>query len=145
MWHHQLDPLTRRHSWDETRHCLDPLPRSDFFKAYCDRRRPELSLDRNPTPAVARLPVAVLSATGGRSTSSPCHSCSRCYLLVALRAAGRDHSRSRSMGELNGTSSHRTSPTLDENGSSLDWTCDMNCPMGGYAGMPRQAPCSSGT
>ena len=49
------------------------------------------------------------------------------------------------MGELNGTSSHRTSPTLDENGSSLDWTCDMNCPMGGYAGMPGQALCSSGT
>src|SRR5436309_11878550 len=39
--------------------------------------------------------------------------------------------------------SHRTSPTLDENGSSLDWACDKNCPMGGYAGMPRQAPCSS--
>src|SRR5947207_12169281 len=44
------------------------------------------------------------------------------------------------MGELNGTSSHRTSPTLDENGSSLDWTCDMNCPMGGYAGNAETGP-----
>src|SRR5437667_10937244 len=104
------DPLTRTHFWDETRHCLDSLTRSDFFGAYCDRRRPERSLDRNPT---RRSPgCRVLSATGGRSRSSPCHS--------------------RSMGELNSTSSHRPSPTLDENGSYLDSTCDTNFPMARY-------------
>src|SRR5438445_12149567 len=98
----KLDALTRTHLWDETRHCLDSLTRSDFFGAYCDRRRPERSLDRNPT---RRSPgCRVLSATGGRSRSSACHS--------------------RSMAELNVTSYQPTSPTPNEFGTSLQSTSD---------------------
>src|SRR5213594_4236263 len=133
----KLDPLTRTHSWDETRHCLDSLTRSDFFEAYCDATR-QRGVWTGIPPGGRQ--VAGCSVEPDRRASDIISLPLLLAMLspVALRAAGRDHSRSRSMGELNVTSSHRTSPTLDENGSSLNWTCDMNCPMGGYAGMPRQ-------
>src|SRR2546428_6642118 len=103
----KLDPLTRTHLWDETRHCLDSLTRSDFFGAYCDRRRPERSLDRNPT---RRSPgCRVLSATGGRSRSSPFPS--------------------PPLGGVNGTTLPPPRPPPGGSGSSPAWHVYLTCPL----------------
>src|SRR5579862_6589006 len=57
-----------------------------------------------------------------------------CDLPVALGAACSDHSRSRLMRELNGTSADSARSTLHEDGLPLDRTCDVNRPMSRYAG-----------
>src|SRR5579864_436186 len=59
---------------------------------------------------------------------------SRSDFLVVLGAARGDDSCSRSMRQLNGASSDRTSTALHKNGLALDRTRDVNRPMSRYAG-----------